>query len=254
MKRTSCILFIFASLIILSVSCVTKKELVYVQPKDRKQDQPEAFHMKIAEVNLIQPGDELYIRVTSFDETLNFFNVGRDQFYAREDVTLISYTVNEEGYVKLPYIGKVLLLNKTLEEASDILEERLQGYLNQPEVSIKFVNKKVTVLGEVNNPGIYTFYDKRINIFQALGYANDITKFGNREKVLVIREENNIITKNYVNLLDENIFTSYYYIIKPNDIVYVEPLKKRVWGFTEFPYSLIFSTITTTLLVLNFLR
>ena len=246
--------FLFLSLIAINFSCVTNKELIYLQPDKKKGPQEEAFHLDRMEGNLIQPGDELYIRVTSFDETSNFFNISARELYVREDITLLSYTVNEEGYVRLPYMGNVFLMGKTLEEASSLIEKELQGYLNQPAVSVKFVNKKVTVLGEVGRPGVYMFYDKRINIFQALGYAGDITRFGNRKVVLVIREEDNAVSKNYVNLLDENILTSYYYFVKPNDIVYVQPLRKQIWGIREVPYSLIISTITTALLIMNFLR
>ena len=248
------LLFLLLLLTVTGSSCVTNKELIYVQPDKKKDLRKEAFPLDRMEVNLIQPGDELYIRVTSFDETSNFFNLTSRDMYIREDVTLISYTVNEEGIVHLPYLGRVSLMNKTLDEASDFIEKELQGYLNQPTVTIKFVNKKVTVLGEVLRPGVYDFYDKRINIFQAIGYAGDITRFGNRKMVLVLREENNAVSKTYLDLLDDDIFSSYYYFIKPNDIIYVQPLRKQIWGIREVPYSLIISTITTALLIMNFLR
>jgi polysaccharide export outer membrane protein len=234
-------------------SCVPQKKLIYIQPEDKKEIE-KSFYVGSLTQNLIQPGDELYIRVSSFDETSSIFsNTGRE-YLSMTDVTLISYSVNEEGYVRLPYAGNVKLMNLTLDEASDYIEKSLKGYLNQPTVTIKFVNKKVTILGEVGNPGVYTFYDKRINILQAIGYASDITEFGNRKKVLVVREENNVVSKNYLDLTDEKIFASNYYIVRPNDIIYVEPLKRKKWGMNVFKFDLLFSTISTTLLILSFLN
>ncbi len=126
--------------------------------------------------------------------------------------------------------------------------------ISNPSVNIKFVNKTVTVLGYVNNPGRYEFYDQRINIFQALGYARDVAEYGNREKVMLIREENNVITRNYIDLTDENLLASYYYYVKTNDVIYVEPLKRRHWGIDTFPFTLILTSISTFVLVMSYIN
>lgn len=253
MKISKAILGVFISLLVF-FSCVPQKDLIYVQSPAEKERKPEVFYIESAVKYLIQPGDELYIRISTFDEASNIFSTTGRDYISQVDVTLISYSVNEEGYVRLPYAGNVRLLNLTLDEASDVVEDALKGFINQPSVSIKFVNKKVTILGEVGEPGIYNFYDKSINIFQALGHASDISEFGNRKKVLVIREENNVVTKTYVDLTSEKIFTSAYYIVKPNDIIYVEPLRRKKWGMNVFRFDLLFSVVSSTLLILNFLR
>jgi len=169
------------------------------------------------------------------------------------DITLVSYTVREDGYLNLPYAGEVRVEGLTLVEVSEKIEEVLSGFLNQPSVFVKFVNKNITVLGEVARPGRYTFSEKNINIFQALGMAGDITYYGNRNRVMIIREENDIISRNYVDLTKSSVYGSYYYFLKPNDIVYVQPLKRRRWGFRDFPFQLVLSASTTFVLILNYI-
>lgn len=234
-------------------SCVTNRRTVYTQKRDTSAEDPTFFSASVRDNWLIKPGDELYLRVSSFDEATNFFSQTRDDIIGRTEVTLISYTVNEDGYVRLPYIGDINVVNLTLDEAADRIKEALEGYLNEPSVILKFVNKHITVLGEVTRPGRYSFADVNLSIFQALGLAGDITYYGNRNKVMLIREENQVITRNYIDLTDESLFSSYYYFVKPNDVIYVEPLKRRRWGFQDFPFELILSSITTFLLILNYI-
>ena len=129
-----------------------------------------------------------------------------------------------------------------------------KGYLNQPAVNVRFVDKVVTVLGEVEGPGVYTFTKREIPILEALAYAGDMTVYGNRNKILIIREEENIIYRHRIDITEPGVQASKYYYIRPNDIVYVEPLKRRIWGFETIPIGLIFSTITATLLVLTYMQ
>ena len=225
--------------------------MVYVQEEKDKQEKFEAI---AKQDRVIEAGDELYIRISSDDEQTNIFRQRIDYDIARADITLVSYLVNEEGFIRLPPIGDIQLKGLKLDEASKVIEMALVGMISNPSVSTKFVNKTVTVLGYVNNPGRYEFYDQRINIFQALGYARDIAEYGNREKVMLIREENNVITRNYIDLTDENLLTSYYYYVKPNDVIYVEPLKRRHWGIDTFPFTLILTSISTFVLVMSYIN
>jgi len=225
--------------------------MVYVQQENEKQEKFEAI---AKQDRVIKAGDELYIRISSDDEQTNIFEQRTDYDIARADITLVSYLVNEEGFIRLPPLGDIQLKGLKLDEASNVIEMALVGLISNPSVSIKFVNKTVTVLGEVRYPGRHEFYDQRINIFQALGYAGDIAEYGNRKKVMLIREENNIITRNYIDLTDENLLTSYYYYVKPNDVIYVEPLKRRHWGIDTFPFTLILTSISTFVLVMSYIN
>lgn len=245
-------IFVMTILLVIS-SCVPQRKILYLQNTAKRRGADSIYFIKgdIKE-KTIQSGDELYIRVTSSDEEITNFSARQETGVT--DVSLLSYTVNENGFIKLPYIGNINVLNLTLHAASDSLETALSQYLYHPFVYIKYINKNVTIIGEVGNPGIYTFYEKDINIMQAIGYANDITTFGNRKKVLLVREQNNMITKHYIDLTKDNILTSDLYTLKSNDIIYVQPLKRKKWGMDTVPYNLFFTVISTTVLILTFIR
>ena len=201
--------------------------------------------------DLIRPDDELYIKVSSADEAKTVFNDGSsDRMY---DPSVISYTVDEAGYIKLPYINRIKLSGLTLAEASESMEKELAQYLYFPSVFVRFVNNKVTILGEVFNPGVYVFNYKSINILQAIGYAGDISIFGNRQNVLIVRDEGDYRSKYKVDLTSDELLSSKYYMVKSNDIIYVEPLKSKKWGMEEFPYDLLFSMVSLTIVVLTFM-
>lgn len=239
--------------LIMAGSCVPNRKIVYVQDsKELYQEQNN--NMYFIDEGLdesIRQGDELYIRVTSADETQTNFNQDRDQ-YAR-DPSLVSYTVDPEGFIKLPYIERIKLTGLTLTEASDLIEQELSQYLLYPSVFIRFVNNKVTILGEVNSPGVYVFNYKNVNILQAIGYANDVAVFGNRKKVLIIREEGPYRSKYEVDLTSDELLTSDLYMVKSNDIIYVEPLRQKKWGLDTFPYDLVLSIASLTIVVLTFM-
>jgi polysaccharide export outer membrane protein len=239
-------------LLIIASSCVPQKKLIYLQDKGNKKQQHFEFRQETVREENIRPGDELYIRVTGADDQLNRFSLEGGMGMA--DVTLISYTVREDGIVKLPYLGEINLADFTLKRASDTIESLLTQYLPLPSVDIKFINKNITILGEVNNPGIYTFYDKNISIFQAIGYANDITTFGNRKKVMLLREEDGKIHKNYIDLTGNDVLSSDMYVLRSNDVVYVQPLNRKKWGMETYPYTLLFTMITTVMMVLTYMR
>ena len=232
-------------------SCVTNKRAVYTQ-SDPSEPPIDNFETSSLGERIILPDDELFIRVSSFDEEENFFLQLAGDFVRNENTNLVTYPVKNDGYVRIPYVGDIQLQNLTLDEAANKVESALEGYLNQPTVFMKFVNKYVTVLGEVTRPGRYDYPDEFINVFQALGLAGDISYYGNRNRVMIVREENDVIQRTYIDLTDENIFSSPYYYLLPSDIVYVQPLKRRKWGIEAFPFSLILSSLTFTLVVLQF--
>ena len=138
-------------------------------------------------------------------------------------------------------------------EATDTLETILSQYLYLPTVSIRIINHRFSVLGEVNSPGLYTFNQKSINIYQAIATANDITIFGNRKDVLIVRQHGNRVVKKSVNLLDNSIITSPWYTIYPDDLIFVKPLGRKSLGMETIPYDLIFSVFSSTLLTMTFL-
>jgi polysaccharide export outer membrane protein len=246
-------IYLLSGLMILS-SCVPNRKIVILQ-EDAKAPSTRSTMATPEEEQHITPGDELYIRINSMDEYTAYYNITTEGgMYGRYDPSLSSYTVEINGTVFLPMIGNIYVVGFTLEEAGKKIQEMYKGYLNQPAVNVRYVDKAVTVLGAVNDPGVYTFTRREIPILEALAYASDMTVYGNRNKILIIREEENVIYRHRIDITDPMAQASKYYYIQPGDIVYVEPLKRRVWGFAEAPLALILSTISTTVFVLAFIQ
>jgi len=248
--RKTWMIFLIATAV---VSCVPNRKLNYVQESREMaaQQRENLYFIEKPLDNTIRPGDELYIQVSSADETQTSFNQERQQTV--RDPSVVSYTVDPEGTVKLPYINRVRLAGLTLNEASDRIEEELSQYLLYPSVFIHYVNNKVTILGEVNRPGVFVFNYKNINILQAIGYANDISVFGNRNNVLIIREEGDHRSRHFVDLTSDELLASEFYMIKSNDIIYVEPLRSKKWGMDTLPYNLLLNIASLTIVILTFM-
>lgn len=250
LHRPSLLLLFFTVFV---ASCVTQRDLEYMQDKNKTI---KIFNeAKIADYRL-KPNDELYIQINSLDEAASnvFTGTGAQQSLYMSTVTpygasLMSYAIDKEGYLLLPYIGRISVQDKTTAEVSDLIKESLKNILSQPMVSVKLVNRYVSVLGEVRNPGHFAYAQDKLTVYDAISLAGDITVFGNREEVILTRNENGKNIRINVNLNRSDILSSEYYNLRPNDIVYVKPLRRRFWGMDQFPYSVILGTITTALLI-----
>jgi polysaccharide biosynthesis/export protein len=260
-KHSSCyyyhILLSLLAIGLLASSCVTQKELEYLQDKNMDI---ETFTEATFPNYRLKPNDELYIQISSLDEAAagifsnskeNAYYVGTIQPYG---ASLLSYTIDRDGFLHLPVIGNVKVMDKTISEVSIALKDSLAHILNQPVVSVKLVNRFVTVLGEVKNPGHYSFAQDKISIYEAIGLAGDITVWGNRQQVILIRNENGENKRINVDLTNSRILADDYYNLRPNDVIYVKPMKRRFWGMEQFPYTIILSTITTALLIYEVTR
>jgi polysaccharide biosynthesis/export protein len=232
-------------------SCVTQRRVEYLQ--DRNKNIKSFKEAEFPDYRL-KPNDELYIQINSLDEAAaNVFSNGKEQSYyvgtmQPYGASLLSYSVDKEGYLLLPIIGKILVKDKTISEVSVLLKDSLTHILNQPVVSVKLVNRYVSVLGEVRNPGHFSYSQDKLTIYDALGLAGDITDYGNRNKVILIRNVNGEDMRVNVDITKSDILVSDYYNLRPNDIVYVKPLRNKFWGMRQFPFEILFSTLTTALL------
>ena len=246
----------FLLLLLIFSSCVPQRKFVYVQSKDNK---PVYEYFTESKKNIkIEPFDLLQITISSLDQSgYNVFSQGNITVGSNiSDPTLSPnvYTVNDSGNVTLPIIGQIKLQNLTLNEATKVIEEIAKTSYNTPFVSLRFLNNSVTVLGEVRNPGTYTYAKEQLNIFRAIGFAGDITEYGNRKKVVIIREQGTMIKKYYLDLTSDEIFRSKYLYLKPNDVLYIQPLRIRRWGMKEFPFALIVSSITSAFLIYFYVK
>ncbi len=254
-----CTLFII--FIVLFSSCIPQKKLIYIQAQAKNDTIKTKKYINNRKSDYkIQSGDNLFIRISSLDvKTYSFFNkTGGNTYsnYMNSDISvyLNSYTVNDTGYVNFPVIGDIFVKDLTVQQVKNLIQKSLNKYLKKPTVIVKIVNYNITVLGEVNRPGKYKVYQDQINIFDALGLAGDITDYGNRNKVIIVRQNDKGSIVHKVDLTKDNILKSRYYYLMPNDIVYVEPLKAKSFGARSFSWQLLLSTITTFLVVLRYFK
>lgn len=254
------LIFVFILSAYLFSSCVPIKRIEYLQQQVEKEDSLKSHFTNLdLIVYKIQPKDNLYITVNSaIARSENFFssqNVSQSSnYYSNAGIYLNSYAVSDSGYIDFPFVGKIYVKGLTVEQAKDLIVDVVNDYIKEATVIVKLAIFKVTVLGEVNRPGTVDVYRNRVNIFELLSAAGDMTTFAKRDNVILIRETETGSSVHHLNLNDISILESDYYYILPDDVVYVPPVKGKNFAFANFPYALIFSTITTTLLLINFFQ
>jgi polysaccharide biosynthesis/export protein len=208
----------------------------------------------------VQPEDLLSITVSSYnaDASKPFngeaANMGMmaQALQGQNNVAemLTGYFVDQEGFLDFPSVGRVFVNQKTLTQVKAILLEKLQLFLKDAVVNVRFINLKISVLGEVQKPGIIRLSNKRLTIFEALALAGDLTSYSNRSNILLIRELNGRRTLTRLNLHSPNIFLSPYYYLQQNDVLYVEPSKSKVNTVAD-PTNKTISLISTGMSVLT---
>ncbi|QIE58275.1 hypothetical protein G5B37_01435 [Rasiella rasia] len=206
-------------------SCATKKEIIYFQDADNLNatETAQYFDPKI------EPNDILYISVSALDEeVLKPYRRSIDMQNTVSDNQLQGYLVGSDGTIQYPGLGAISVVGNTRTEVITALTTELSKFVKDIVVDVRIINFKVTVLGEVNNPGVYVIKDERVTIPQAIGLAGDFTADGKRETVTIIREENGSQKVTKVDFTKTEFFSSPYYFLKQNDIVYVEPSLKGV--------------------------
>ncbi|MBQ2852781.1 MAG: polysaccharide biosynthesis/export family protein [Bacteroidales bacterium] len=263
------ILFLTCTLSILAVSvftsCVSQKKVLYLQNEQMLND---SVFMSIEYPNertfeyKVQPGDNLYIRMASLDEKFaayfNSMNQGSfststgSNTSGNAGIYLNGYTVGSDGNIDLPFIGEISVKDLTVEEIQSKIQEEMSYYLKEIVVYVKLGLFNLTILGEVNRPGQYQIYQPDINIFQAIALAGNATDFANKSKVKIVHQTTKGSQIVRVDLNDANILSSPEYYLKPNDIIYVEPLKLKKYGFTSVPYGTIISAVSLLITCLTF--
>jgi polysaccharide biosynthesis/export protein len=248
----------FIMVIFLLVSCVPQKKIIYIQKKAEGDTTSEYANTRDVQYR-VQPKDNLYIKINGLDEkTYQFFNrQGGSSGYINDyntdaSIYLNSYSISEEGTITLAILGKIYVKDLTVTRVKDTIQKRVDEYLKETTVTVKLVNFNVTVLGEVMHPGEFKIYQDRIDLFQAISMAGDMTEFANRNQVQLVRQTKTGSKVHYLDLTSDKILTSEFLYLMPNDIIYVSPLKIKRWGFTQFPYATIFTGLTalTSLLLL----
>jgi polysaccharide export outer membrane protein len=190
----------------------------------------------------IQPFDYLYIKIFSLDEKTNsLFN---ERSYS-VDNELVSYSVDDKGNITLPFVGEIFVKDLTINGAREKIEKALGVYLNNISLIVRFVSNKVTVLGEVNNPGQHSFYDEKVTVFQAIGFASGTSGYGDLSTVTLVREKDNVIKYYYIDLTKKNIASSEYYYLLPNDVLIINPIKAKYRSLRDYALTLSATVLTS---------
>lgn len=237
------------------ISCATKKEIVYFQDS-------EELNLKVINQTfepVIETNDILHIMISSIDdEVVKPFRrsiQNENNNFSNSNSGLQGYLVNTKGNIKFPILGTFSVAGKTRGQVEEDLKARLSEYITDVVVDVRIMNFKVTVLGEVNNPGVFTISDERVTLPEAIGLAGDFSEDGMRENVTIIREENGIRRVAKIDFTKTDLFSSPFYFLKQNDIVYVEPSNKGVKksGFIpDIPALLsLFTIILSTVIIIT---
>jgi len=223
---------------IFTFACSTPKNITYFK------DVPDTIKRKVVEdskysIPTIQPDDVLQVNIQTLDpSTTTLLNQANTTTIwpgannaasgAPAAQNISGYLVDGDGYVLLPLLGKVYAKGKTTSQVRDDIQAKAAAFYKDPVVTVRFTNFKVTVLGEVTRPSSYIMQSEKVSLLDAIGMAGDLTIYGKRENVLLIREGDK--KKEFIrfNLNDSKIFQSEYFYLKQGDIVYIEPNKSKV--------------------------
>lgn len=231
--------FFFGFNLLLVMSCADKKQIAYYQNIDQlaNQENTNSFETKI------QPDDLLTIVISSSDvEASSPFNLemntapsalGQASVGQRQQQL---YLVDSQGIIDFPILGELKIGGQTKTEAINLIKSKLKKYIIDARVNVRIVNFKVTVQGEVTKPGSFTIASERITLPEALSLAGDLTIYGKRNNVILVREVNNKKTFNKIDITKADFINSPFYYLSQNDLIYVEPNKaksKTATGFSQ---------------------
>jgi polysaccharide export outer membrane protein len=250
-KYTRALFYTLFLLVLIATSCGSKKDILYFQ-------NIESFPLDTIDSAKYQlrivPNDNLLITVSAHNpaaaEPFNSINLTGSFTSGLE---WKGYLVDERGEINFPVIGKITIGGLTKVEAEKLLGDKIAHYIANPVINIRFINYKISILGEVNRPGTYTINDEKISLPEAISLAGDLTIYGQRQNVWIYRMENGEKRYYTVDLTSPSVFYSPYYYLQQNDLVYVEPNKARA-GSSTYNQSLplIFSAISILVTVASF--
>ncbi|RXF69534.1 hypothetical protein EKH83_11810 [Arcticibacter tournemirensis] len=227
---------------LLLTSCETTKKVAYFQDISSEQQSELANTARFTEP-VIQPDDILSISIFTIDPTTNMVvNQAASQAISTVTGTTVAlgatpptsgFLVDKNGEIDLSVVGKVKVVGLTTYQARDLIKEKAAVVYTHPNVQVRFANFKVTILGEVARPASYVIPNEKVSVLDALGLAGDLTIFGKRENVTIIRDSGGKKEFARLNLNSKEIFNSPYYYLKQNDVLYVEPNKGKAASLNQ---------------------
>jgi polysaccharide export outer membrane protein len=231
-------IFLFSAFITILSSCIDQKKYIYFQ---KGANQGDTVAVAQAYVPKIQPGDLLLVINGSLNSAASsFFNPLTSGGAATSDPTLTGLStataapapssgtlVDENGFIELPLVGTIKVAGLTTSQARDTIKNRLKLYVKEPTVNVRFLNYKISVMGEVSHPAVYIVPTERVSLPEAITMAGDLTPFARHDNILVIRDNNGAKEFGRVNINSRDIFTSPYYYLHSGDMIYVEQTKTK---------------------------
>lgn len=240
---------LFILTLIIFAGCTSQKNVIYFQGKTPSLQQDANSKLRI------YPNDILAISIFTINaEAYPYLSTGFDKPVSdNRSAYEKGFVVNEKGELKLPLIGTVNITGLTIPEAVSMLETKFKEFIDEPIITVKKLNFKVTILGEVNKPGTYPIMNEKATLLEVLGFGGDLTPFGDRKNVHLIRTENNQTKDFYVDLTDANSLTPEIYFLHPDDVIYVSPVKRKAFQNISPSVTVFTSILTTTVIVMTFL-
>jgi len=230
---------VFLIIAIISVSgCIPQKETVYLQDHSDKKDYKDPFkkYTSVTDKYFLRPNDYLYIYVRTPDPKISqFFNQGsmRNGSVNNANNKFFYYLIDDSMNIDFPYVGNINLSGCNIKMAKQRVQEALKPFLKDAELIVKLASNTYTILGEVGKPGVYNMEKEQITIFQAIAKAGDIRTYGKKKKLKLVRQLPSGEVTYVIDMTDKNIVNSEYYYIYPNDMIYVRPMKAKMWGIGE---------------------
>lgn len=211
-------------------SCVSHPDLLYFRSEEPvRQIDSTILSVQNFSPLTIQSNDILSIIVRSFEQELALpFNIAADQGGLNQSASPFNtFQVDEDGFIDFPVLGKISLEGKTINEAKDTIKMMLTSYLEKPSISMRLLSFKISVLGEVRNPGTFSIESDKVTLLEAIALAQDLTPYANTRNVFIIREQNGNRTFGEINLQSTSFIKSEFFYLRQGDVIYVEPRKDK---------------------------
>lgn len=255
--------FVFVIFLTVLFSCRSSKDLIYL--KDAANNEMIRGLTHQANEYILKTGDILYISIKSISPEVNaLFNpemnmeagggsgMGYQKYTTPSGAYLFGFELDAEGNIKLPMLGKINVSGVTLTQVESVVQKRADEFLKDAIVKVKLLNFKITVSGEVRNPGAYYNYNNSINVLEAIALANGNTDFATIKKVMVIRVFPEGQKTFFLDLSSKDAYLSEAFYLKPDDYVMVRPDRNKNFQLNSTAYSLMFSSLSSLLAVLIF--
>lgn len=234
------------------ISCKTRQDVVYLQdlPRDTQIEMASKY------ASVLQPDDLLAIYVSNKDNAgTGIFNTtamdtsipGIDRLGVSSRMKQLTYMVQQDGAIDFPGLGRIKVAGLTTNELISMLKSKLSTYIKDPIVTIEWVNFRYSVLGQVQRPGVFNSQSQKVTLLEALGQAGDLTIYGSRTDVLLIRQENGVQTYKNIDLTKKDFLTSDAFYIKQNDVIIVAPNRFQIQTGSGLATNVsLFTAIATT--------